>query len=196
MTFFCFVVISRRTPSGRQTDRVRQHRPSTFAGVQRVFAAGYANEYENENCVNGHGSLHTPAQMLAHTHTHTQTHVTGLCCNIVGASRLSIDITLSSRSSDYNAHMWRMRNAAKPSRPSPVESMLGWGGGWSRVNNLQAVIFHFQFHFDFNSQKSHANSIKLDAHYLIDFLFRSRLSRPVHICKSIYACICIVNKNT
>lgn len=129
MTFFCFVVISRRTPSGRQTDRVGQHRPSTFAGVQRVFAAGYANEYENENCVNGHGSLHTPAQMLAHTHTHTQTHVTGLCCNIVGASRLSIDITLSSRSSDYNAHMWRMRNAAKPSRPSPVESMLGRGGG-------------------------------------------------------------------
>lgn len=42
------------------------------------------------------------------------------------------------------------------------------------VKACHSYHLHSQVHFD--SQKSHANSIQLDAHYLIDFLFRSRLA--------------------
>lgn len=57
--------------------------------------------------------------------------------------------------------MWRMRNGGVNISLQPVKA-------------CHSYHLHSQVHFDF--QKSHANSIQLDAHYLIDFLFRSRLA--------------------
>lgn len=52
------------------------------------------------------------------------------------------------------------------------------------VKACHSYHLHFQVHFD--SQKSHANSIQLHAHYLIDFLFRSRLAIYIHMYVYVY----------